>query len=99
VPPVVVTLPPLIAVVPPISVVRLDAVTPPAKVVVPVLFTTKAPSATSLPMAPVKVTLPMPALTVSALVSPVAELTLLLNRRGLPDVVNAVPVPRVTAPV
>jgi len=64
-----VTEPPLIAVVPPVLVVRDAAVTAALKVVVPVVLTVKAPRAVELPTAPttpVKVTLPDPAETVKA---------------------------------
>ena len=60
---------PLIAVVPPLSVVTEAAVTAALKVVVPELLTVSAPSAplVATPTGPVKVTLPEPAETVSGL--------------------------------
>ena len=97
--PVVVTVPPLISVMPPTSVVRLAAATPPPNVVVPVLFMVRSPRACVPPTGSLNVTAPLPALIVNALVSPVAELTLLLNKTGLLSAVSVVPVPIVTAPV
>ena len=71
--PLVVMLLPLIAVVPPASVVKLAALTVPPKVVVPVLFNAIAVSALVAPTLPVKVILPVPAETVSAWVPSIVE--------------------------
>src|SRR5258708_4978253 len=64
--PDVVTLPPLIAVVPLAFVVKLAAFTVPLKVVVPVLFNAIAPNAVPTPALPVRVIAPAPALIVNA---------------------------------
>ena len=98
------TEPPFIAVVPPVSVVTEAAVTAALKVVVPVVLTVKAPSAPLVPppTAPVKVTLPDPADTVSGLAAEAALSTVDENKTApLPEVllsVTAEPV-IVTAPV
>ena len=55
---------PLLAVVPPASVVTLAAFTLPPNMVLPVLLTMRAPSALVAPTAPPKFTLPPPALMV-----------------------------------
>ena len=68
---------PLIWVVPPALVATLAAVTAALNLVVPVLLTVTAPRAVVPPTTSVKVTLPLPVLTVRALVSPVWESTVL----------------------
>ena len=92
------------AVVPPLLVVTEAAVTAALKVVVPVVLTVKAPSAPLVPppTAPVKVTLPEPAETVSGFAAEAALLTVDENRTTPLDEelfnVTAEPV-TVTAPV
>jgi len=107
---VVVTAPPLIAVVPPALVVTEAAVTAALKVVVPVEFRVKAPRAPFVapPTMPVKVMLPEPDETVrglaaEAVLSPFAALLIVEEKRTgpLPETllrVTAGPV-MVTAPV
>ena len=58
--PVVVMLPPLMAVVPPVSVVRLAADKVPPIVVVALLFKMTVPKAVLVPTLPVKVIMPVP---------------------------------------
>ncbi len=93
----VVTVPPLIAVVPPASVVRLPAVKVPPRVVVPVLLRATVPRAV-VPTAPLKAMLPASALMVRSRVvaslSTVEAKVRLLSPRSMVTLF-----PRVTAPV
>ena len=79
--PLVVTVPPLIAVVPvpAASVVTVPALTVLAKVVVPPLFSSIAPSACVFPALPVNVILPVPAFSVRLRAKIASLSTVLLN--------------------
>lgn len=93
----VVTLPPLIAVVPVASVTKLAATKVLLIVLVPVLFKITVPSAVvPEPTAPVKVTPPVPLLTVKAR-AVVVLLTVDANDIRLSVLVKIVAAPRVTA--
>ena len=97
----VVTAPPLIAVMPELAFWINEAeATAAAKVVVPVEFKESASSGFIMPTAPVKLMLPEPLLTISAFV----PLTVLPNEMALPaellpNELNVIELPRVTAPV
>lgn len=97
----VVMAPPLMAVVPPVLVVTEAAVTAALKVVVPVEFTAKAPRApfAAPPTTPVKVTLPEPEETVSALALDGLLLTVEVKATALLVVVEVTAVVRTTGPV
>ena len=98
--PVVVTEPPLIAIVPaPVpleSVSRLAAYTAPPKVVAPELFRTTSPKYAPLVPTAANVISPLPVDTVNALPEPVIAAP---NVTALFVVVNVVSAPKVTAPV
>ena len=89
-------LPPLMAVVPDASVTKLAAAKVLLIVLVPVLFKMTAPSAVPEPTAPVKVTPPLPLLTVNAR-AVVVLLSVLANETRLFVVVKVVSAPKVTA--
>ena len=96
VPEVVVMLPPLMAVVPDASVTKLAAAKVLLIVLVPVLFKMTAPNAVPEPTAPVKVTPPLPLLTVNAR-AVVVLLSVVANETRLFVVVKVVSAPKVTA--
>ena len=86
-------LPPLMAVVPDASVTKLAATKVLLIVLVPVLFKMTAPNAVPEPTAPVKVTPPLPLLTVNAR-AVVVLLSVLANETRLFVVVKVVLAPR-----
>ena len=90
----------MIAVVPVLEFCVNDvALTVDEKVVVPVLVREILPSPCAPPTAPVKVILPEPTLTVSALAVVLSLLTVLLNEIVLLVVANVVAAAKVTGPV
>lgn len=93
-------MPPLIAVVPVLEFCVNDvALTVDEKVVVPVLVREILPSPCAPPTAPVKVILPEPTLTVSALAVVLSLLTVLLNETVLLVVASVTAAASVTGPV
>lgn len=93
-------MPPLIAVVPILEFCVNDiALTVDEKVVVPVLVREILPSPCAPPTAPVKVMLPEPTLTVSALAVVLSLLTVLLNEIVLLVVPSVTAAAKVTGPV
>lgn len=86
----------MIATLPPVFVVMLDAYTAPPKVVTPVLFNATAPTGVALTPTVLMLIAPLPAFTVSALPEPV---TLLENVTAAFVVFNVTSAPKVTAPL